>query len=357
MLVGSKERPKDQDVERSLPLVKRDVVAAARKPPEAPRKLIKLKSWKEPELVAVSGPLHPEVLQIAVDAGVSPPLVWVANAAGPGSLMQLAGDDLSVKKEWVDSGETLSCPRQSGDQPILNIDPQTGHVYVEDDSNHRLKQFGTVYRIDQEGNVLKKWPSLFFDSRDLKMTSPWGSLELRAPIPLSGGAALHRLHLRKRRPRLPVEIGKGRRGVAPLRPRGETDSFQGHGDERPVRRSPHAGGLLARRLSRHGRRPARQHLLCGQGGRRSEIAARESVRRLAPPGKRVRRGRESEEARPAQAGLRARPPGRRRRQLVRHAPSRQEAVGRISCPVEVRSVRRRTALDPALGRIPGTELG
>ena len=177
VLVGSEERPKGQRTERSLPLIRRDVNAAARKPPSPPRKLIKLKSWKEPELVAVSGPLHPEVLQVTVDAGVSPPLVWVANAVGPGSLTQLAGSDLSVRKEWVDGGETLSCPRQSGDQPILNIDPQTGHVYVEDDSNHRLKQYGTVYRIDQEGNVLKKWPPLFFDSRDLKMTSPWGSLD------------------------------------------------------------------------------------------------------------------------------------------------------------------------------------
>ena len=177
VLVGSEERPKDQRAERSLPLMRREVNDAARKPPKGPRKLIKLRSWKELELMAISGPLHPEVLQVAVDAGVSPPLVWVANAVGPGSLIQLAGGDLSVNKEWVDSGKTLSCPRQSGGQPILNIDPQTGHVYVEDDSNHRLKQFGTVYRMDQEGNVLKKWPSLFFDSRDLKMPSPWGSLD------------------------------------------------------------------------------------------------------------------------------------------------------------------------------------
>ncbi|MFC1596595.1 hypothetical protein ACFL5Q_01430 [Planctomycetota bacterium] len=174
VLVGSKERPKDQGSERSLPLMKREVDGAARKPSKATRKLIKLESWKEPRLMAVSGPLDPEVLQIAVDAGAAPPLVWVANAVGPGSLAQLAGGDLSVKKQWVDNGETLSCPRQSGDQPILNIDPQTGHVYVEDDSNHRLKQFGTVYRMDQEGNVLEKWPSLFFDAWDLKMTSPWG---------------------------------------------------------------------------------------------------------------------------------------------------------------------------------------
>ena len=37
---------------------------------------------------------------------------------------------------------------------------------------------------------------------------------------------------------------------------------------------------------------ARQHLLCRQSGRRSKIAARKCVRRLAPPGQRVRRGRE-----------------------------------------------------------------
>ena len=176
VLIGSEPRPADQRSELTLGLLMRDVPVAAGKPPEAPRKLIKLKSWKEPRILAVSGPLHPDVLQVAVDAGVSPPLVWVANAPGPGSLTQLAGSDLSVKKEWVDSGETLSCPRQSGDQPILNIDPQTGQVYVEDDSNHRLKQFGTVYRMDQEGNVLKKWPSLFFDARGVNATSPWGTL-------------------------------------------------------------------------------------------------------------------------------------------------------------------------------------
>jgi len=176
VLVGPEPRPEDQHVERTLASVRKAVVAAAGKPPEAPRKLIKLKSWREPDLLAVSEPLHPDVLQIAVDAGVSPSLVWVANGVGWGSLVQLAGDDLSMKKKWVDSGRALSCPRQSGDQPILNIDPQTGDLYVEDDSNYRLKQYGTVYRLDQEGNVLKKWPPLFFDARDLKMTSPWGTL-------------------------------------------------------------------------------------------------------------------------------------------------------------------------------------
>ena len=176
VLVAPEPRPKDQRAERTLTSLRQHLVAAAGKPPEAPRKLIKLKSWQQPELLAVSEPVHQDVLQIAVDAGVSPPLVWVANGAGPGSLMQLAGDDLSVKKEWVDGGETLSWPRQSGNQPILNIDPQTGDLYVEDDSNYRLKQYGTVYRVDQDGNVLKKWPPLFFDARDLKMTSPWGTL-------------------------------------------------------------------------------------------------------------------------------------------------------------------------------------
>ena len=176
VLVAPEPRPTDQRDERTLPLVRRAVVAAAGKPPEAPRKLIKLRSWKEPELIAASGPLHQDVLQVAVDAGVSPPLVWVANGTGPGSLLQLAGDDLAVKAEWVDSGETLSWPMQPGSQPVLNIDPQTGHLYIEDDSNHRLKQYGTVYRIDQDGNVLKKWPPFFFNARDLKMTSPWFTL-------------------------------------------------------------------------------------------------------------------------------------------------------------------------------------
>ena len=176
VLVGPESRPKDQRAERTLSLVRKAVVAAAGKPPKAPRKLIKLRSWKEPQLVAASGPLHQDVLQVAVDAGVSPPLVWVANGAGPGSLLQLAGDDLAAKAQWVDDGLTLSFPMQPGSQPILNIDPQTGHLYIEDDSNHRLKQFGTVYRIDQEGSVLKQWPPFFFNARGLKMTSPWFTL-------------------------------------------------------------------------------------------------------------------------------------------------------------------------------------
>ena len=176
VLVAPEPRPKDLRVERTLALVRQAVVAAAGKPPGAPRRLLKLKSWNEPELLATSTPLDTDVLQIAVDAGVSPPLVWVANGAGPGSLLQLAGNDLAVKAEWVDGGEALSCPRQSGDQPILNIDPHTGQLYLEDDSNYRLKQYGTVYRLDQEGNVLKKWPPVFFDARNLKMTSPWGTL-------------------------------------------------------------------------------------------------------------------------------------------------------------------------------------
>ena len=176
VLVASQPRPEDPRVERTLPSVQQD---CGRRGEETVRRPHETDQAQELERARASGrfrPLHPDVLQIAVDAGVSPPLVWVANGAGPGSLLQLAGDDLSVKAEWVDSGETLSCPRQSGDQPILNIDPQTGHLYVEDDSNYRLKQYGTVYRIDQEGNVLKKWPPLFFDARDLKITSPWWTL-------------------------------------------------------------------------------------------------------------------------------------------------------------------------------------
>lgn len=179
VLVGSKKRPADLRVERTLRLLRRAVDAAAGKPPAAPRKLIKLKSWRRPELLAVSKPLDADVLQIAVDAGTRPPLVWVANGDGPGSLLQLAGDDLSVKARFADSGESLSCPRQSGCQAILNIDPHTGHLYVEDDSNYRLKQYGTVYRLDQQGRVLKKWPPRFFNARRLEGTSPWWTLDYR----------------------------------------------------------------------------------------------------------------------------------------------------------------------------------
>lgn len=175
VLVGSEPRPKDERFERSLGLLMENVPVEARKPPEPPRKLIKLKSWREPELLAASKPLAPDVLQIAVDAGVSPSLVWVANGAGPGSLVQLAGDDLSVKGEWRDSGRALSFPRQSGHLPALNIDPQTGDLYVEDDSNYRMYRYGTVYRVDQDGNVLEKWPPPpQFDDSGLQITSPWG---------------------------------------------------------------------------------------------------------------------------------------------------------------------------------------
>jgi hypothetical protein len=177
VVIGPEERPPDLCVERSLAAVQQDVHAAATREPDKPRKLIKLRSWEQPELLAASGPLDSDVLQIAVDAGVSPPLVWVANGAGWGSLLQLAGDDLSAKAEWADKGDTLSCPRQSGGQPVLNIDPQTGHLYVEDDSDYRLKQYGTVYRVDQEGNVLKKWPPLFFNAKGLRATSPWWTLD------------------------------------------------------------------------------------------------------------------------------------------------------------------------------------
>jgi hypothetical protein len=173
VLVGSQKRPADLRVERTLTEVRRDVDLAAGKPPEAPRKLIKLASWQDPRLLAVSQPLPSDVLQIAVDAGVSPPLVWVANGAGPGSLLQLAGNDLSVKATWVDNGAALSCPRQDGGQAVLNIDPQTGHLYVEDDSDYRLKLYGTVYRLDQQGKVLKKWPPQAFNVPGLRGTSPW----------------------------------------------------------------------------------------------------------------------------------------------------------------------------------------
>ncbi|MCP4815988.1 MAG: hypothetical protein GY888_26020, partial [Planctomycetaceae bacterium] len=119
------------------------------------------------------------VMQIAVDAGVSPPLVWVANGDGPGSLQQLSGADLSLNAQWQDNGDTLSNPRQDSGMPILNIDPETGHVYVEDDASYRSKTFGTVYRLDQQGSILKKWKPFFIDVEESGLISPWGAINLQ----------------------------------------------------------------------------------------------------------------------------------------------------------------------------------
>jgi hypothetical protein len=178
VLVASQPRSADEPiVERTLAALQQDYLRAAQQDAAESTRLIKLKSWQEPRLLAISPPLHSDVLQIAVDAGVCPPLVWVANGSGPGLLLQLAGDDLSVQAEFGKRGETLRFPRQSGNQPILNIDPQTGDLYVEDESNYRLKQYGTVYRIDQQGNVLQKWPPLFFNALGLRATSPWWTLD------------------------------------------------------------------------------------------------------------------------------------------------------------------------------------
>ncbi len=129
---------------------------------ESERLLIKLNSWREPRLLAVSGALDPDTVRIAVDRGVKPPLVWIANGAGRGTLLQLAGDSLSLEGKWSGDDDKLSSPGQYGFLPILNIDPQTGHLYVEDDSYYHRSVYGTVYRLDQSGKVLKKWPPLPF---------------------------------------------------------------------------------------------------------------------------------------------------------------------------------------------------
>jgi hypothetical protein len=178
VLVASRAKTADRPlIERTLPLIQQEYLREARTPTENPTRLLKLKSWREPRLVAASAPLHQDVLQVAVDAGVSPPLVWVANGAGLGSLLQLSGDNLAIGGQWGTGCTPLRCPRQSGGQPILNIDPETGQLYVEDDSDYRLKRHGTVYRIDQQGNVLKTWPGPFFNDLALAATSPWWTLD------------------------------------------------------------------------------------------------------------------------------------------------------------------------------------
>jgi len=183
VLIGSQERPEDLRTEGSIRFVQDALHKSAFEDAPPPRKVIKLKGWKAPELLAESAPVHTYVIQIAVDAGVSPPLVWVANGDGPGSLQQLSGDDLSLKAQWQDDGTTLSNPRQDSGMPILNIDPETGHVYVEDDARYRHKKFGTVYRLDQQGNILKTWDPYFIDIEESRLLSPWGATNLERGFP------------------------------------------------------------------------------------------------------------------------------------------------------------------------------
>ena len=183
VLIGSQERPEDLRTEGSIRFVQDALHTAAFEETPPPRKVIKLTNWNAPELLATSAPVHTYVMQIAVDAGVSPPLVWVANGDGPGSLQQLSGDDLSLKTQWQDDGQTLSNPRQDSGMPILNIDPETGHVYVEDDARYRHKKFGTVYRLDQPGNILKKWDPYFIDIEESGLISPWGATNLERGFP------------------------------------------------------------------------------------------------------------------------------------------------------------------------------
>jgi hypothetical protein len=127
------------------------------------RRLLKLTGWREPRLLAASEPLHADTIRIAVDRGVDPPLVWIANGKGPGTLLRLAGHDLALTGKWADDNEKLSSPGQYGYLPVLNIDPQTGELYVEDDSYYHRGLYGAVYRLDQSGKILKKWPPLLFN--------------------------------------------------------------------------------------------------------------------------------------------------------------------------------------------------
>ena len=176
VLIGSEPRPKDPRTERTKPAVQKVLETGAFQPPEPPRSLIKLKSWKAPELLAKSAPVNTNAMQIAVDAGVTPPIVWLANGSRPGNLQKLSGEDLTVKAQWQDDGAKLSNPRQDSGMQILNIDPETGHVYVEDDASYRSKTYGTVYRLDQKGTILKTWDPFFFDIEESKLISPWGDI-------------------------------------------------------------------------------------------------------------------------------------------------------------------------------------
>ena len=105
---GDRWRPEDLRTEGSIRFVQNALHTSAFEETPPPRKVIKLQSWNAPELLAKSAPVHTYAMQIAVDAGVTPPLIWVANGDGPGSLQQLSGEDLSLQAQWQDDG--TPCP-------------------------------------------------------------------------------------------------------------------------------------------------------------------------------------------------------------------------------------------------------
>lgn len=121
---------------------------------EKRKKVLKLRSWREPELLASSAPLHAETLQIALDREAG--ILWVANGDGLGSIVKLSAADLTVQGKWGDTGGALSSPVQQGYVPILNVDPETGDVYVEDDSHYRFGKRGETYRLSSDGKILKR---------------------------------------------------------------------------------------------------------------------------------------------------------------------------------------------------------
>jgi hypothetical protein len=121
------------------------------------KKIQKLKSWREPEVVATSAPLHRETLQLALDREAR--IVWVANGDGLGSIVKLGADDLSKKGAWGDTGDALTSPVQQGYVPILNVDPETGDLFVEDDSHFRFGKRGQTYRLNPDGKELTKLPA------------------------------------------------------------------------------------------------------------------------------------------------------------------------------------------------------
>jgi hypothetical protein len=150
----SRRRPKSADqpiIERTLPLIQQDYLLAAQDAAEDPTRLIKLKSWREPRLL---GRFRCRCIKMSCRSPSTPGSRrrWYGSPTERGRAAAATGGRRSDGPGRMGRrDQTLRCPRQSGGQPILNIDPQTGHLYVEDDSDYRLKRHGTVYRIDQAG--------------------------------------------------------------------------------------------------------------------------------------------------------------------------------------------------------------
>lgn len=95
--------------------------------------ILKLKDYQQPIALAQSGRLDGETLDLVLDPAARPPLLWVSNAAGAGTVVQFETVRLTETRKIAPGAEPgLVVPLQCGNMPILSADPETGEIYVCD---------------------------------------------------------------------------------------------------------------------------------------------------------------------------------------------------------------------------------